>query len=149
MRKPNLFNSEGYACPTVYYAELHALEEADYRKRELAKYRPLVYICSPFAGDIKTNVMKARRYSRFAVKQGYIPITPHLFFPQFLNDNDPDERELGLVMGMVLMAKCTEVWVFGTDYSPGMQAEIHEARRLKKQIRFYTEGLEEIHENDR
>lgn len=143
MRKPNLFNSEGYACPTVYYAELHALEEAHYRKRELAKYRPLVYICSPFAGDIKTNVMKARRYSRFAVKQGYIPITPHLFFPQFLNDNDPDERELGLVMGMVLMAKCTEVWVFGSVISEGMKREIKKAKRTGKVVRYFNEKYEE------
>lgn len=144
MRKPQLLNHEGYPCPTEYYAELHELEEAQYRKKELYKYRPLAYVCSPFAGDIKTNVMNARRYSRFTVKQGYIPITPHLFFPQFLSDSNPDERELGLVMGMVLMAKCTEVWVFGSVISEGMKREIKKAKRTGKFVRYFNEKCEEI-----
>ena len=36
----------------------------------------------------------------FAVDAGYIPIAPHLLFPQFLDDNKPKERELGLFSGM-------------------------------------------------
>ena len=143
MRKPNYFNNEGYPNPTEYYAELHALEEAEYRKKELYKYRPLVYICSPFAGDIKTNVMNARRHSRFAVKQGFIPVTPHLFFPQFMSDSNPDERELGLFMGMVMMTKCTEVWVFGSVISEGMKREIKKAKRCGKLIRYFNDKYEE------
>ena len=43
---------------------------------------------------------------------------------------------------------CWNLWVFGREYSTGMQAEIHEAKRLKKHIRYFTEEMEEIHEND-
>ena len=45
-----------------------------------------VFICSPYRGDIEKNVEKARYYSRMAAVCGYCPITPHLFFPQFLKD---------------------------------------------------------------
>ena len=144
MRKPSYFNSEGYPSPTEYYAELHMMEEERRRKAELHKYRPMVYICSPFAaGAIKANIVKARIYSRFAVKKGCLPITPHLLFPQFLKDADPDEREIGLHMGLVLLSFCREVWVFGNEISPGMKREIKKARWIGKRIRYFNEKLQE------
>ena len=48
-------------------------------------------------------------------------------FPQFLNDKDPKERELGLLYGLALLKCCYEVWCFGTDISAGMKQEIEEA----------------------
>lgn len=144
MKKPSYYNSEGYPNPTAYYAELHMMEEEKKHKAELHKFRPIVYICSPFAGDIKTNVRKARRYSRFAVKQGFLPITPHLLFPQFLDDTNADEREVGLFMGKVLLAKCVEIWVFGDVISKGMRQEIQKARWKGMQIRYFTEQLQEV-----
>lgn len=51
--------------------------------------KPIVYICSPYTGDIKANVENARRYCRFAADTGYIPMAPHLLFPQFLDDANP------------------------------------------------------------
>ncbi|WP_040637547.1 DUF7768 domain-containing protein, partial [Mitsuokella sp. oral taxon 131] len=114
-------NSEGYPDPTCYDALYQiALEE----KKSLHAFRPIVYICSPYAGDIPSNVMAARRYCRFAVDSGCIPVAPHLLFPQFLDDSDPAERELGLFFGNALMSKCAEVWVFGSHISSGMTAEI-------------------------
>ena len=85
----------------------------------------------------------ARRYSRFAVEKGYIPIAPHLLFPQFLNDSDPDERELGLFFGNAIMSKCSEIWVFGSKISNGMAAEINRARWKNYRLRYFTEELEE------
>ena len=109
----------------------------------LRTFRPIVYICSPYAGDIETNVVAARRYSRFAVEKGYIPIAPHLLFPQFLNDSDPNERELGLFFGNAIMSKCSEIWVFGSKISNGMAAEINRARWKNYRLRYFTEELEE------
>ena len=86
-------NSEGYPDPTAGEALSRI---ATNEKQSLRAFRPIVYICSPFSGDVETNVRSARRYSRFAVDKGYIPIAPHLLFPQFLDDNKPEERELGL-----------------------------------------------------
>ena len=106
------YNNEGYPDPTAY----DALSSIENEAHALRAFRPIVYICSPFAGDIEKNVAAARTYSRFAVEQGYIPIAPHLLFPQFLNDSDPKERELGLFFGNAIMSKCSEVWVFGKSY---------------------------------
>ena len=134
------FNSEGYYDPTAYEA-LTAVEKSE---AAINAYRPLVYICSPFSGDVDTNIKAARRYSRFAVDRGCIPVTPHLLFPQFLNDRIPTERKLGLFFGNVLMSKCSEVWVFGSDISCGMAAEIKRAEWKKYPIRYFTKNLEEV-----
>lgn len=146
MKKPSYFNSEGYPSPTEYYAELHIMQEEQAKRKALAKFRPLVYICSPFAGEVKKNVRKARLYSRLAVKRGYLPITPHLLFPQFLNDRDEFERNLGMKMGLVLMLKCREVWVFGSP-SAGMNTEIKRALLKGMPVRYFNEkGLEVNHD---
>lgn len=145
MKKPSYFNSEGYPSPTEYYAELHIMQEEQAKRKALAKFRPLVYICSPFSGEVKKNIRKARLYSRLAVKRGYLPITPHLFFPQFLNDRDEFERNLGMKMGLVLMLKCREVWVFGQP-SAGMNTEIKRALLKGMPVRYFNEkGLEVNH----
>lgn len=134
------FNGERYYDPTAYEAMKHIARE----ERALRGYRPMVYICSPYSGDIETNVEAAREYCRFAVKSGCIPIAPHLLFPQFLNDSDPKERELGMLFGNVLMNKCSEVWVFGRKLSAGMEEEVKRARWKNIGIRFFTEECEEV-----
>ena len=104
-----------------------------------------MYICSPYAGDIHKNVQAARDYSRFAVDAGYIPIAPHLLFPQFLNDANPKERQLGLFFGNALMSKCSEVWVFGERITEGMAAEIRRAKWKNYRLRYFTEDFKEVH----
>ena len=134
------FNSEGYYDPTAY----EAMSIIEKEKRALRAFRPIVYICSPFAGEVEKNIEAARNYSRFAVDKGYIPIAPHLLFPQFLNDADPRERQLGLFFGNALMSKCSEVWVFGNRISTGMAAEIKRAKWKNYRLRYFTENLEEV-----
>ena len=134
------YNNEGYPDPTAY----SALSSIENEARALRAFRPIVYICSPFAGDIEKNVAAARTYSRFAVEQGYIPIAPHLLFPQFLNDSDPKERELGLFFGNAIMSKCSEIWVFGNHISSGMEAEIKRAKWKNYRLRYFTENLMEV-----
>lgn len=113
----SLYNNDGYLDPTAYEA-LSNIE------RESKKQRKLVFICSPYAGDIEGNVMRAKRYGRFAVTEGVVPIIPHLMYPQFLFDDDKEERKLGIEMGLALLNKCEELWVFGTQVSQGMAIEI-------------------------
>ena len=136
----NKYNSEGYYDPTAYEA-LTAIEQ---EAKKLRAFRPVVYICSPLAGDIEANQEKARRFCRFAVDMGYIPIAPHLLFPQFMNDDDPRERDLAMFMDTVLLTKCAELWVFGRKMSRGMSIELEKAREKQKTVRFFTEQLEEI-----
>lgn len=135
------YNSEGYHDPTTYEA-LTKIEKEE--KAAKKPYRPLVYICSPYAGDTERNAEKARRYSRFAVRNACIPLAPHLLFPQFMDDAVPAERSIALFMGMVLLGKCEQVWVFGTTISAGMAAEIEKAKKKQIPIRYFTEEMEEV-----
>lgn len=142
-------NSEGYPDPTSGEAlsNIARQERAEKRasmKQQERKYFPKVYICSPFSGDTKTNVANARRYCTFAVRLGYIPFAAHLFFPQFMPDGDPQQRELGLFMGMVYLDGCKECWVFGDTVSLGMATEIDRAKRRGITIRYFTDDLKEV-----
>lgn len=136
----NKFNSEGYYDQTTY----EALTNIEKEECALRTFRPIVYICSPYAGGVTVNVENARRYSRFAVDNGCIPFAPHLLFPQFLDDNNPKERQLGLFFGNALMSKCSEVWVFGSIISAGMETEIKRAKWKNYRLRYFTENCEEV-----
>ena len=131
--KIDKYNAEGYYDPTAYEA----------LKRIERPFMPLVYICSPYSGDIEGNTIKAQAHCRFAVDSGYIPIAMHLLLPQFMDDDNPKERDLALFMDLVVMGKCREVWVFGEYISEGMRAEIDLAKDLKIPIRYFDCDMEE------
>ena len=134
------FNNEHYADPTAY----EALKNIEAERKALRAFRPIVYICSPFSGDVEANVANARKYCRFAVDSGYIPIAVHLLYPQFMNDDDPEERELALFFGNAIMSKCSEVWVFGERISSGMAAEITRAGWKHYHIRYFDSNCKEV-----
>lgn len=104
------------------------------------EHRPLVYICSPFAGDIQQNTENARQYCRFAIEHGAIPFAPHLLYPQFMDDDKPEERALALDMGIRMLDLCDAVWVFGSTISAGMWKEIDYARKSWKTVMFFERG---------
>ena len=106
-------------------------------------FRPLVYICSPFSGDIEGNKQKAAEFAHFAYKQGCIPVTPHLLFP-FMNDESKEERALALRMDIILMGKCQEVWVLSERITEGMAAEIDKATRRHQTIRYFNRDFVEV-----
>ena len=97
----------------------------------------LVYICSRYSGDTEGNTAKAVRYSRFAVDEGYIPLTPHLMYPQFMNERT--ERELAMHMDLVILKHCKELWVFGENITSGMQEEIDLARKRNLTVKHFSE----------
>jgi len=140
----NKYNAERYADPTAYEAITAVLAEDTVKRREQSKYRPKVFIASPFAGDTERNIINARRYCAFAVKRGYIPFAPHLLFPQFLDDGNAEQRRLGLLMGKVFLDGCKEVWVFGGVISSGMEEEISRANKRGIPIRYFTDRCEEV-----
>jgi hypothetical protein len=130
-------NAEGYADPTAYEA-LTAVAKSE------KPYKPLVYIASPYAGDIETNVRRAQGYCRFAVTKNCIPIAPHLHYPQFMDDSDKEQRELGLFFALVLLGKCDELWIFGDRVSNGMSQEIKKAEKRGIPIRRFSFKCEEV-----
>ena len=96
-----------------------------------------IFICSPYRGDTKKNLENAYRYCHLAAACGYIPIAPHTIFPNFMNDNDEEERLRGIRMGLELMKDCTSMWVFGNDVTEGMSLEIRKAMELGLPINFH------------
>lgn len=137
------YNAEGYYDPTAYEALLRIEKESRQRP-----FMPLVYICSPFSGDVEGNTIKAQAHCRFAVDSGYIPIAMHLLLPQFMDDNNPKERDLALFMDLVVMGKCREVWVFGDVISKGMAIEIAKANKRGQKVRYFNLDYKEKNNND-
>lgn len=101
-----------------------------------------IYICSALRGDIERNIRKANGYCRFAVKHSVVPIAPHTMFAGFLDDTIPEEREIGLAMGLELLKHCSEVWVFGEKISEGMRAEIKAAEELNIPLKYFNDKCE-------
>ena len=136
----NMRNSEGYYDPTAF----EALSNIEREAKAARAFRPLVYICSPLSGAVEVNQDNARRYCRFAVDSGYIPLAPHIYFTQFMNDRIAKERDLALFMDIALLSKCSELWVFGDTISKGMAIEIEKGKRKGQPIRYFTTTLKEV-----
>lgn len=130
------FNHELYSDPTTYEAltNIHCEEVAADKK---AAYLPLVYVCSPYACDIENNVKNAKAYSRFAVDKNAIPITPHLLYPQFMDEGNEMERVMAMHFNYVLLGKCTELLGFGGVVSRGKAREIGVAKKRRMKIRWF------------
>ena len=108
-----------------------------------------IYVCSPYHSEysykVSENVEFARKACRFVADHGkeYMPIAPHLLFPQFMNDDDIEERGTAINYGLHLITLCNEVWVFGETFSTGMATEVAFANLLiNKKIRFFRENSE-------
>ena len=149
MSRISLYNHEGYRDPTAYAALNSAEKAIRIAKRERSErlykpYRPIVYVCSPYAGNVEKNVAAAQEYCKYVVGRACIPIAPHLFFPQFMDDNKPDDRELAAMMSLALLKKCTEIWVFGDNITAGMQREIRKAKQNQMSIRYFTTDCQEV-----
>ena len=95
-------------------------------------------------GDVEKNLKLAKFAARVLINSGYIPVVPHLYFPQFLDDNDQYERIKGIKMGVELMKECDRVWIIGTTITNGMEYEINEAKKAKVPALLYDEKLRQI-----
>lgn len=108
----------------------------------------LVYICSPLRpvsidavereAELNNNIALARDSCTLAVYHGFLPVAPHLYFPQFLSDDVSAERNLGLDMGKSLLRQCTQLWIISPRISAGMSQEIHLAQCLNIPVLVFT-----------
>ena len=136
-------NSEGYQDTTVYEAFCNIRREEKAKRKQ--NFKPLVYICSAFAGDVVENSEKARSYCRFALSQNALPLAMHLLLPQFMDDNDPEQRRRAMFMNSIVQGKCDELWVFSDGVlSAGMQEEIATAEKRRQTIRWFNRNCEEV-----
>jgi len=124
--------------PAPSYEELltglHELTSALARRRREQGRRRRVYVCHPFADAPERNIASVRVISRQLMSAGLLPIAPHLYLPQFVNE--ATERERALQLCLELLDGCDELRVFGDRVSPGMQRELDHARRHGIPVRF-------------
>lgn len=96
-------NSEGYSDPTAAMAvgnlmrEYKQKQRTKWRRQYEMKNRKRIYVASKYVGK---NVAAAIGYCKYVISQNCIPIASHLLYPQMLDDNDLNERELGLMFGL-------------------------------------------------
>lgn len=89
--------------------------------------RRLVVIESPFAGDTEINVRYARAALRDCLLRNEAPIASHLLYtqPGVLNDNDREERRIGIEAGLAWGLKADATVVYeDLGISPGMHLGI-------------------------
>ena len=111
------------------------------RAGEKPAFRPLVYICAPYSGDVEENTKRAVAFAKYAYDKGNIPLTEHLLFP-FMDDTNEEDRRTAIFMDIVLMGKCQEVWVLGNEITQGMRIEIEKKRRQK--VRYFNSEFQEV-----
>ncbi|MDR6938685.1 DUF4406 domain-containing protein [Arcanobacterium hippocoleae] len=130
-------NTEGYLDLTAFDA-LACIDRPEHCPKAL------VYICSPYRGEIARNVRLAREFCATAVEAGYAPIAPHLLLTQFMDDENPFERRVAFGINHLILASCDEVWVYQPLISEGMAKEIDWAKTARKPIRYFTADFEEV-----
>ena len=119
--------------------------------------RKRVFICSPLRTSTGTgkeqqielfrNLELANLACRYAVQHGCNPMAPHLLIPGFLDDKDPEEREIGIQLGIDWLMDCDELWVIGDRISDGMRREIDAAQDEEipvVRISFGTDPIETL-----
>ena len=109
----------------------------------------LLYVCSPYRGDTKRNKEYARKLTRAALDNGFIPVTVHLYLTEATDDTNPEERVRGMAAGMKILENCKYILV-GDRYgiSEGMKAELTFAA-VKGKIMLYEKDGKIYLVNDR
>lgn len=107
-----------------------------------------IYICSPLrpvstdpilrANELIDNLKLAKDACTFAALRGCDPVAPHLFYPQFLDDNDPTERALGMELGLKALRSCDELWIITPRIISSMSTEIKEAQKCGIPVLVFT-----------
>jgi hypothetical protein len=99
----------------------------------------LVVIESPYAGNVEVNMRYLRSAMRDCIERGESPYASHglLTQPGVLNDDDPREREIGIVAGFAWrsVAEKTVVYI-DRGITRGMQYGIDHANAAGRPIEF-------------
>ena len=62
-----------------------------------------IYICSPYRDNPEYNTKVALRAAEAVTMINCMPIVPHIYFTQFLDENNQDQRNFGINCGIELL----------------------------------------------
>lgn len=113
-----------------------------------------IVVISPFKpGPIyerHENIARAKAICRAIIFAGHVPFAPHLFFPQFLDDDNREEWKMGIEGGQELMihGRFDRAWYYpGRGETPkevviteGMQSDMDAARAAGVKVERGTIG---------
>ena len=109
-----------------------------------------IYVCSALRGNQEENIKLARIYCEYVVREsGHLPVAPHIYFTQFLEDNNSQDREFGINAGLSLLSECDELWYFGDRVTRGMTNEICFALKHGIRVKYIPEHLYEQYKTER
>ena len=54
----------------------------------------LIYVASPYAGDVERNTEFAKKACRHVMNEGHAFFAPHLLYPAILDEHQPKQRQL-------------------------------------------------------
>jgi hypothetical protein len=105
---------------------------------------PIVIIESPFAGNENAHedlhIEYGRACMRNAFVRGEVPYASHLLYtqPGVLDDDVPEQRELGLTGGHLFLKRCADFVAVYVDMgiSLGMQRGIAEAKASGRAVEY-------------
>lgn len=101
----------------------------------------MTYVCSKYRAknevEMQQHIMDAMEACRAVHERGDIPVAPHLYWPRFLDEGNPEDRDYGLQAGMEALKRCDQMVVIIRQEGPedewisqGMQAEITAAAKM-------------------
>ena len=98
----------------------------------------LIFVASPYAGNVKDNLKYAQGACRFVKDSGHAFFAPHLLYPKVLRNRDQGDRQAGLDMALDMLRRCDELWAFGVVISDEMRIELNEATKLDIPIKHFV-----------
>ena len=104
-----------------------------------------VIIESPLKGNtqeqLDDNIDYARRAMYDAIQRGEVPIAAHLLYTQVLDDTDPQDRHLGIELGLQWVHVVHACVVYNDrGISPGMKIGIARAEAYGLPIEYRSIG---------
>ena len=97
-----------------------------------------IYICSPYQNNPVYNTKVALRAAEAVTMINCMPIVPHIYFTQFLDENNQDQRNFGINCGIELLKSCDELWIIGTKITDGMLLELDIAKEIEIPVKIYV-----------
>lgn len=105
-----------------------------------------VILCSAYRGDTENNTRIAKMLCHLILKKFKVfAFAPHLYFTQFLDDENQEDRELGIGIFKEYAKRFDELWVYTYEgpeealkqgITEGMQKEIDMAKKMGLPVKY-------------
>ena len=96
-----------------------------------------VILESPYAGNVEENRAYATRCLRDSLMRGEAPYASHLLYTDALDDNNPEERRMGIEAGLHIGSFAVATVVYqDLGISKGMLAGIDRAGKEGRPVEF-------------